>query len=81
MAKAREANNLLGIHILNEYDVDYKLISSKVKKAVTVKYKNIDNMYIQLEKIRGIIIEQTYKDVCLDKMIVLCVQSRALRCI
>jgi len=32
LAKVRSANNLLGVHILSECDVYYKLIGSKVKK-------------------------------------------------
>lgn len=75
LAKCKSSNNLLGYHIINNYDINYKLIERKVKKTYSKAYKNNDNLIKQLEAIRGIIYAQTNKDICLSLMLQLTHES------
>lgn len=76
LAKCRSANNLLGEYILINYDMNYSNVGCKIKKAVKGNYKDEANRVMQLEKIRVIIIKESGKDICLNKMIELTHSSR-----
>lgn len=55
--------NLLGAYIIETTSIDYSLVNKKVKKLLDKEYKNKDNMIKQIERVRGIILNETDIDV------------------
>lgn len=79
LAKLKASNNLVGEYIVNNYNIDYRTIHAKVKKLITTRYKDKDNMYLQLDKVISLIREQTEVNIDKDLLIDLCTESRRLR--
>lgn len=79
IAKLKASNNLLGLHIISNYNIDYKTIQAKVQGVVTREYKDNNNMITQLRNIIGVINSQDNKRVDLDELIDL--RAKSMRCI
>lgn len=69
LAKCIQYHNYIGKYIIENYDMDYKTISSKVVKILKREYKDNKNLITQIDKIRAIIYEQTNKDMPIEKII------------
>lgn len=78
-AKLKSHNNLLGLYIVNNCDINYKLIESKVKRVVSINYKKEQNMINQLESIRAIIFNECNVDIQIDLLIDLRKQTKAIK--
>ena len=78
-AKLKKHNNLLGLYIVNNCNINYKLIQSKIKRVVSINYKNEQNMINQLEAIRAIVFNECNVDIQIDLLIDLCKQTKAIK--
>ena len=79
LAKCKASNNKIGEYIINNYNINYRLISPKVKKTITTKYKDINNLYMQVDKIIAIISDKTNESIDRDVFIELIAETRRLR--